>query len=410
MDNQEFLLSASQSSQQFSACLWDYNTKNVLKIYKNGGTIPPKTLAAIGQDYILGAEANKPLLHVWPLNSQEVDKSIRLILPGPSTCLSVCPKNTYLAVAIETKLYIWQLCSGKLLSVQQRHYQPITCIRFSSDSEYVIVGGEDGILVVYFLADLVAIHHSLLSQTSIGQVEPVYTKNDHSMPIRDIHVGSFGRQSRLATCSSDHTVRLYTLSTGDLLLTLVFNDPLTSVIFDSPCWSLYVGTNSGVVKQYNLRTPPRTLNHHIEKEHCSDFAGHKGKIISLALNFSNSILATGSEDNFIFTWEITSRQILQKLEHKASITNLKFIPNYQNFFEQNLKSKTVVKALERSVDQDSDFTVSTIQNEDIQCSDDENSVEKESSRKRLEEENVKLRIINVQLYRAALEISKKYST
>lgn len=410
MENQEFLLTSSQSSQQFSASLWDYNTKNTLKIYRNGGTVPPKTLAVIGQDYILSAEANKPLLHVWPLNSQEIDKSIRLILPGPASCLSVCPKNTFLAAAIETKLYIWQLSSGKLLSVQQRHYQPITCIQFSNDSEYVVTGGEDGILVGYFLGDLVAIHHSLLSQSSIGQVEPVYTISDHSMPIRDIHIGTFGRNSRLATCSSDHTARIYTLCTGDLLLNLVFNEPLTSITFDSPCWKLYVGTNSGVVKQFNLKNPPRTLNHHVEKEHTNDFLGHKSKIIALTLNFSNSILATGSEDNFVYTWEIVSCQILQKFEHKAPITNLKFVPNYSNFFEQNFKPTTVLKALERSVDADSDdFTVSTIQTEDIQFSDDENSVEKETSRKRLNEENCKLRIINVQLYRAALEISKKYN-
>lgn len=77
MDNQELLLTASQSSQQFSACLWDYTTKNTLKIYRNGGTVRPKTLSVLGQDYILTAETNKNLLHVWPLNSQEIDKNIR---------------------------------------------------------------------------------------------------------------------------------------------------------------------------------------------------------------------------------------------------------------------------------------------------------------------------------------------
>lgn len=75
--------------------------------------------------------------------------------------------------------------------MQQRHYQPITCVKFSSDGEYVVVGGEDGLLVVYFLANLVAVHHSLLSQSTIGQVEPVYTRNDHSMPIKDVHLGCY---------------------------------------------------------------------------------------------------------------------------------------------------------------------------------------------------------------------------
>ena len=77
MENQEYLLTSCQSSLQYSACLWDYNTKNIIKVYKGGGTVNPKTLEFVGQDYILSAEANKPLLHVWALNSQEIDKNIR---------------------------------------------------------------------------------------------------------------------------------------------------------------------------------------------------------------------------------------------------------------------------------------------------------------------------------------------
>ncbi|CAG9770769.1 unnamed protein product [Ceutorhynchus assimilis] len=410
MESREFLLTSSQDCQQNSACLWDYTTKNALKIYRNGGVVPPKSLAVIGEDYILTSEAAKPLLHVWPLNSQEIDKNIRLILPGPATCLAICPQNTYIVIAISTKLYVWQLSSGKLLSVQKKHYQPITCIKFSSDSEYVALGGEDGILIVYFLADLVAIHHSLLSQSSIGEVEPVYTKNDHSMSIRDIHIGTFGKNARLATCSSDFTANIYNLFSGDILLTIVFNQAFTSVLIDSPCWNLYLGSNSGLVKQFDLKKPPRTLTVHVENTASKDFIGHEGKIVAMGLNFTNQILATGGEDGFVYTWEITSRQILQKFEHKAAITNLQFVQNYANFFEQNFKPIIAIKPLERSVEQDSDdFTVAIIQKTDIDFSDDENSVEKEMSREKLEEENVKLRIANAQLFRAALEISRKYN-
>lgn len=71
------LLTACQTAEQFSACVWDYNTKNVLKTYRNGGPAPPRSLSVVGDDYILTAEAAKPLLHVWPLNSQETDKNIR---------------------------------------------------------------------------------------------------------------------------------------------------------------------------------------------------------------------------------------------------------------------------------------------------------------------------------------------
>lgn len=88
MDTQELLLTASQSSVQASITLWDYYTKNTLKSYKNGGAVPENCLSVIDEDYVLAAEANKPLLHVWPLNSQEIDKTIRYNLFPIYLCTS----------------------------------------------------------------------------------------------------------------------------------------------------------------------------------------------------------------------------------------------------------------------------------------------------------------------------------
>lgn len=118
-----------------------------------------------------------------------VNTVFRLILPEPATCLALSPQNTYLAVGVNTKLFIWQLASGKLLSVQQKHFQPTTNIKFSSDGKIILVGGQDGMLVSYLVADIVSIVTNFMDQSELGQVEPLYVKNDHSMPIRDIHIG-----------------------------------------------------------------------------------------------------------------------------------------------------------------------------------------------------------------------------
>ncbi|XP_050316197.1 WD repeat-containing protein 18 [Anthonomus grandis grandis] len=406
MENQDLLITTCQLSQQFSVCLWDYNNKNVIGLYKNGGAIPPRTLSVL-EDYIIAAELNKPVLHAWPLNSQETDKNIRLILPGSVNCLSVCPRQTYLAVAIDAKLYIWQICSGKLLSVQQRHYQPITSIKYSSDSLYVAVGGKDGILVVYFLADLVVLHHSLLSQRTVGQVEPVYMKHDHSGSIVDLHIGSFGKNSRIATCSTDNTTKIYTLSTGDLLITIVFDETITTLLFDLSYWKLFVGTGTGLVKQLDLRKYQRTLNYHVEEETCNHFKGHTGKIVQIALNFSGSILASGADDMFVYTWDVLSRQILHKFDHKAPLTNIYFVPNFSHFTDQNLKPNLKLGFLERSIVSElNDFLVSLLQKDNIDILDDDTCSEKDTSN--LKQENERLRIANAQLYKTALEISKKY--
>lgn len=106
-------------------------------------------------------------------------------------CLAVCPQNIFLAVGIGAKVFIWQLASGKLLCVQQKHYQSVTCIKFSSDSDYILVGGQDGMLVVYLISDIVSVVTNFMEQQDIGQAEPLYVKNDHSMPISDMHIGKY---------------------------------------------------------------------------------------------------------------------------------------------------------------------------------------------------------------------------
>ncbi|KAG5893098.1 hypothetical protein JTB14_024299 [Gonioctena quinquepunctata] len=410
MDSNEFLLTSSDVAQQYSACLWDYKTLNVQKYYRNGGVISPKCLELVGQDYILSSEVGKPLLHLWPLNSQELAKNIRLILPEPATCLALCPHNIYLAVGINCKIYVWHISSGKLLSLQQKHYQPITCVKFSSDGDFLLIGGHDGILITYNLSELVTVSNNFLSQCDIGQVEPIYVKNDHSLPIRDIHVGQFGRKARFATVSSDMTCRMYSLLNGEPLLNLVFNDLLTNVIFDGPCWQLFVGTEDGNIRQFNLKNPPKTLSHHIDEKSSLTFSGHNKKIVCLALNISNTILASGSEDNFVFTWEIKSRQILKRIEHKGAITNVRFVKSYTNFSVENFKPQIILKSFERSADLSNDFSKSVIQTEDVEFSDDELSLAKENTRNDLMKENRTLRIINRQLYNAAVEISKRYNS
>ncbi|KAJ8957989.1 hypothetical protein NQ318_001991 [Aromia moschata] len=333
MENNDLLLTSSQSSQQCSICLWDYGTLNAYKLYKNGGTVSPKCLDIIGQDYVLSGELGKPLLHVWPLNSQEQAKNIRLILPEPASCLAVCPNSNYLAVGIDCKIYIWQIQSGKLLSVQQKNFQPITSVKFSSDGEYLLIGGQDGMLIVYTFCDLISCSNNYLTQSEVGQIEPVYTKTDHSLPIRDIHVGNFGKKSRFATVSNDQTCRVYNLLDGEALLTLVFNEVLTAVVFDAPCWHLFIGSNNGNINQYSLKNPPRTMSYHVsENKDRLAFKGHQKKIVCLEINSSGTVLASGSEDNFVFIWEIRSRQILKRIEHKSGITNIRFIMKYQNFF------------------------------------------------------------------------------
>lgn len=411
-DITELLLTTTQSSVQWSICAWDYNSGNSLQVYKNGGTATPKTLTTLSNDYLLVAENNKPLLHVWPVNSQEQVKNFRMILPEPANCVAVSPNNYYLAVGIGAKLYIWQIESGKLLCVQQKNYQPLTCVRFSSDGDFVLIGGQDGILVVYSFGDLVNLHGNVLAQSEAGQVEPLYRKMDHSMSISDIFVGSFGYKSRFVTVSSDHTCRVYGLLNGDLLLCLFFDEALTSVVFDRPCWNMYIGGVTGKICGFNLKSPPRSVEHHVDGESKTPiFTGHDKRITCLDLNVTGKILASGSEDNRVLIWDTESLQMLRQLDLKSSITNIQFVLSSGNMFVQQFKPKIVLKSLERSLNPNNNLTVAVIQQDSISFSDEESETQEQRHRPErldsLETELETVKVINHQLYEYMLKLTNK---
>lgn len=411
-DISELLLTTTQSSLQWTISAWDYNSGNTLHLYKNGGVASAKTLTTLGNDYLLTAECNKPLLHVWPLNSQEQVKNFRMILPEPARCVAISPNNSYLAVGLGAKLYLWQIESGKLLCVQQKHYQPITCVRFSSDGDFVVVAGQDGMLVTYNFGDLVNVHGNVLAQSEAGQIEPLYKRMDHSRPIADLFIGNFGYKSRFATVSSDQSCRIYGLINGELLLCLFFDEGLTSVVFDPPCWSLYIGCVSGKIHGFNLKSPPRTIESHVSNENNPlKLIGHEQRITCLDLNVTGTRLASGGEDNKIIIWDTASLQMLRQLELKSPITNIKFMISCENMFAQNFKSKIVLKSLERSLNVNDNFMVAVLQNDDISFSDDESNEQNHQHKPEqidsLETELATVKVINQQLYEFMLKLTNK---
>lgn len=407
MEISDLLITTAQSDQQFSACLWDYNTLNVRKHYKNGGSVAPKCFELVGRDYFLASQLGKPLLHSWLLNNQDIVKNVRLILPEPANCLAVCPEKTYLAVGINCKVYIWHLPSGKLLSVQEKNFQPITCIKFSNDGNFLLIGGQDGLLINYCLNDLVTLSSNFSTQSEMGKVEPLYIKKDHSMAIKDLHVGIFGTKSRFSTVSVDKTCRIYNLLDGEILRNIVFEDCLTSVIFDSWFGALYVGTESGNIMECCLKEVSKTLTHHINEKSSITLSGHTSRIVCLALNTSETILASGSLDCFVYTWDVKLRQVLKLIKHNSPITNARFVISYENFFAETFKPEVIIQSLERTIDTSKELVVAKMQDEDIEDDEDDFKLSHAQNKKELIDENMKLRGVNKQLYEAAVLFAKK---
>ena len=60
----EVALTTEKSGENFCISVWDLSSGMQLKAYK-GGSCSPHGLSVIGSDYIMAAQQNKSILHLW---------------------------------------------------------------------------------------------------------------------------------------------------------------------------------------------------------------------------------------------------------------------------------------------------------------------------------------------------------
>lgn len=352
----ELLVTADCNNPLWTASIWDSHIGTNLMTYKGGGTAESKTLSFIGNDYIAAVEKTKPILHIWPLNSHQPVQGMRFILPGKASALSITRDGSYICAGIEEKIYLWQTASGNLLTIISRHYQKVVSLKFTPDGKYFISAAEDGMVMVWSLAS-VAAHPEidLVTQSSAGQHDPVHIFSDHSLPVTDLFISKFGMHGRLCTVSSDRTCKIYDLSTGEMLLNLVFDVPLSAVTMDVLELNVFVGSNEGKIYQFSLAHPPRSRDLLINSENGSPvFTLHTKAITCLSVSLDGETLMSGSNDEHVILWHIPSRQPIRTIRHKGPITNGFFTVNLPAIFQSEFCPDLVLHSLERTLEKDSD--------------------------------------------------------
>ncbi|XP_018782869.1 PREDICTED: WD repeat-containing protein 18 [Bactrocera latifrons] len=340
----EVLFTSDSNESQASITAWDYRTGTNLMVYKSGGVIQPRAISLLDRHYILAANSTKPLLHVWPINSQQQVTSVRFVLPGRANSMALSPDMLYLVAAIQENIYIWHLPSGKMLNTISKHFQPINCIRFDEDSHFASAG-QDGSVMLWNLTTVCARDDD--SQT------PVYTFTDHGLPVTDVHIGFGGIRAHMITVSLDRTCKIYDLLIGALLLNVVFAESLHSVITNTMETDVYVGTGDGNIYQFNTDAAAGNKELHVEKEHSNLFKGHKEgtAVTCFALSFDGKTLVSGGQDEQVCIWDVASKQLIKRMQHKGPVTNVKLrLSNPDIFKPENKPPKKFSGNLRRMLD------------------------------------------------------------
>ena len=314
------------SSEGSGLAVHDGQTGNLLHQYKAGQTAPG-SVTWLGQDWLLSAGREKPLLNVWQVNKSE-QSSVRLFSPGPVSAMAASPSGLYLVVATQEKLNIYLVTTGQLLAVVSRHYQPVTALAWTDDSSHCLSGGEDGQVLVWSLVAAVSSRHLPgLQQTRLGQVEPRYSWSDHALPVTALRVGhGAANRARVVSGSADMTVKVYSLTTGLLLLSVSLTSPVTSVAMDNMETVVWAGLQSGEVARLSLLSPPRDVAVSSETLQASSLTGgHTAAVSQLALSCDGLSLATADTEGNVHIWDCQSGQIVRTIKQRAAITHLEFV-------------------------------------------------------------------------------------
>uniref|UniRef100_A0A8C5WJU3 WD repeat-containing protein 18 n=1 Tax=Leptobrachium leishanense TaxID=445787 RepID=A0A8C5WJU3_9ANUR len=324
----ELVLSTDAAGQVANCSVWDPLTGSVLLTYR-GGNSTGRGLAVLGGQYLLGGQLGKNYINVWELQRKDQLQQ-KIVCPAPVTCLAASPNGLYLIAGISQSIYLWEVCTGRLLSIINCHYQDVTCLTFTDDSSHFLSGAKDSLVMVWNV-------YSVLQVEASRGPEPRHLWSLHSLPITDLQCGIGGPQSHAVTSSLDQTVKLWDIASGDILLSVLFDVRIMSVALDPAEYHIFCGGSDGSIFQVDLLSWPvhrdRTFNQEQEKV----FKGHRNQVTCLSVSLDGSMLVSGSHDETVCIWDIQSKQCLRTVTHRGPVTNAFIITAPANMLKADSK-------------------------------------------------------------------------
>ena len=239
------LYSASRDSTNIRA--WDPLSGLQVSSVETRGRIPPCGVAvAPTTTAFVASAATKQHLTLSYLNSAKSVQCATAECMGP---VALTADGVFLATGgCSGKVYLWQTCSGNLLRSWRGHYKSVTALRFVRGDSCLVSGGEDALICVWPLSQLVGAGQNAHAQAPA--VPPMYTWTGHSLPITYLWCEKgYGRgQWRIVSSSCDHTCKVWNLSLGNRRCTcsFVFPASVNCAVLDTQD-TLYAGGEDGII-------------------------------------------------------------------------------------------------------------------------------------------------------------------
>ncbi|KAL2314797.1 Pre-rRNA-processing protein crb3/ipi3 [Schizosaccharomyces pombe] len=298
---------------------------------------PAKNATCTTLNHLLSAQHTRPQLNIHNFGKEILDQSI--ILPEILICVQSSPCGSWLAAGTEKgNLYIWSLKSGALIHFFRAHYQPLTILKFSNDGMVLFTASNDGDVFAWLISTLVDQNSTF--ETSNSSVKAISHFSGHKRSIVSMEIGPGPIVSgRLYTASEDNTIRIWDVSTGNLLTTIALPSTPSCMTVDPSERVVYVGNEKGII-WIPLYTGSSTFSNNVKEQKrvtsvdnttIPNAIGGMGRVVdyndsressiiscqspitTLTVSFDASLLISGDKDGNVLVWDSVSRQVLRRL-------------------------------------------------------------------------------------------------
>eukprot|EP01041_Mallomonas_annulata_P004381 gene4381-8724_t len=359
--------------------VWDISSGGGVCIHTLEGHVGPVTAISFRphteqeqQQQLVSASGDKNI-KIWDLKSNLHESVIEGHI-GAVTGLAVTYQGSRLASgSTDQNIIFWDTNTGNIIS-KRKNQDKITSLAFNSDNSMLAVASEDKFIRIYdvslgtilntfedskcrrissilFSSDnsklISATHDKNIKIWNIasGTIENVLS--GHTNYVNCIHMSSpctttsttsatttnTSSNNQLVSCSDDETVKIWDLTTGNLLFTYKGHNGFVYAVSLHPHGTTVA--SGGMDKAIHI------WNSRDGSLECS-FEGHVDYISSLSFNSNGSKIVSGSADTTIRLWDVLNKTLLHVFEgHMSPITSVIFTIDDSRIFSGS-KDKTVI--------------------------------------------------------------------
>lgn len=200
---------------------------------------------------------------------------------------------------------VWKVADGQQVLIGQRHIGCVRAVAFSCNGQILASGGDDQTVMIW----------------DIRTGQCLKTFCGHSKSVRSLAFSPDGQT--LASSSEDRTIRLWDVFTSQCLNTLQgHNGWVMSVAFSPDGSILASGGEDQTVRLWDVHTG----------ECLNSLRGHTNRVYSVTFSPDGLMLASSSEDQTVRLWNVYTGQCLNTLKNTQNATSSiisNFLPHSQ---------------------------------------------------------------------------------